>query len=87
MRVKISYEKNWWEKKWWVSMYRERQIKKEKKEVVLSGEFGCTTYLTNRNNVLTSNMWPNKEGQKAQNELVSICKHSATTSKTINTLS
>ncbi len=37
-------------------MYRERQIKKEKKEVVLSGEFGCTTYLTNRNNVLTSNM-------------------------------
>jgi len=42
MRVKISYEKNWWEKKWWVSMYRERQIKKERKEVVLSGEFGCT---------------------------------------------
>jgi hypothetical protein len=30
------------EKKWWVSMYRERQIKKERKEVVLSGEFGCT---------------------------------------------
>jgi hypothetical protein len=29
-------------KKWWVSMYRERQIKKERKEVVLSGEFGCT---------------------------------------------
>jgi len=42
MRVKISFEKNWWENKWWVSMYRERQIKKERKDVVLNGEFGCT---------------------------------------------
>jgi len=32
-------------------------------------------------------MWPNKKGQKAQNELVSTYKHSATTSKATNTLS
>jgi hypothetical protein len=37
-------------------MYRKRQIKKERKEVVLSGEFGCTKYLTNKNKVLASNM-------------------------------
>jgi hypothetical protein len=31
-------------------------------------------------------MWPNKEGQKTQNELVSNCKHTVTISKAISTL-
>ncbi len=37
-------------------MYRERQIKKERKDAVLNGEFGCTKQLTIKKNILTSNM-------------------------------